>query len=43
MGMMSTYHGHNNPVYNAHKNGGTPYTQQNSVRILFSTVENEGT
>ena len=31
MGMMITYHGCNNPVYNAHKNVGAHYTRQNTV------------
>ena len=35
MGIMITYHGydngHNNPMYNAHKNVGIRYTWQNMV------------
>ena len=31
MGIMITYHGYNNPIYNAHKNMGAHYTWQNPV------------
>ena len=31
MGIMITYHGFNNPMYNAHQNVGVRYTWQNAV------------
>ena len=43
MGIMITYHGYNNrynnSVYNAHKNVGTHYTQQNVVLCSFETPQ----
>ena len=33
MGIMSTYHGCNSPVYNVHKTVGVHYTQENTVVI----------
>ena len=33
MGTMITYHGHNNPIYNAQKNVGAHYIQQNMVVV----------
>ena len=41
MGIMSTYYGHNNghnPVYNAHKNVGVYYTQQNIVHYWLEFI-----
>ena len=29
---MITYHGHNNPLYKAHKNVGAHYIRQNTVK-----------
>ena len=34
MGIMITCHGYNNPMYNAHKNVGAHYEQQNMVYTL---------
>ena len=31
MGIMITYCGHNNPVYNVHENMGTHYTQEHTA------------
>ena len=35
MGVMITYHGYNNPTYNAHINEGVHYTQQNMVVLIW--------
>ena len=31
MGIMITYHGYNNPLYNMHRKVGVHYTQQNTA------------
>ena len=33
MGIMVTYHRHNNTMYNVHKNVGAHYTWQNVVNL----------
>ena len=38
MGIMTTYHGYNNPVYNAHKNVGVHGTWQNMVVFVFNMI-----
>ena len=35
MVIVITYQGHNNSMYNGHKNMGTHYTWQNTVIFLF--------
>ena len=41
MHIMTTYHGYNNgyntPVYNAPKNVGAHYPQQNTVQLILNT------
>ena len=34
MDMMITYHGYDNPVYDAHKNVGAHYTRQTMVDFM---------
>ena len=34
MGIMNTYHGYNNPMYNAHKNIGAHYAWQNTGKPI---------
>ena len=45
MGIMTTYHGsnneYNNPMYNAHKNVGAHYMQQNMVNVTFLNWRNQ--